>query len=585
MTMPVHAKEPLSKPPAVNVALYVRVSTDMQAQKDDGSLDTQLDRLTWFVESKRAAGQVWTIAEKFVEGEKDGKRYGKSAKNTNRPALQKLCEMARAGLIDVVAITKIDRISRSVKDFLLLVDEFEKFGVKIVSLRESIDLTTPGGRLQTTMLIALAQHEREVTSCRVKEKVAWRAEKGFPIGPPPIGYVMKEKRFEVVELFAAHVRAADAFYLERESVDALVREFRERGYRTPQGSFYVKPVLCRMLRNPTYVAKIEYQGKFHDAQWKPIRSLEIHERIQRMMDKNDRRNRSDKRQSRDYVYLVQGLLRCGLCGHKMSPRPGLGRSGHYYPYYFCGTAEKSVGGSCPRRYLPAETVDQAVLEYMKELHLKPERIKVMTGLANEFTSETLGKLRRDLERVRAQLGSVRTKLSHLVDVLAEGGKDALPAVRQRMQVLEAETAELEETEKRLKSEFAAEETQEIVAAEHIKALASFNELVTLNEKEPHKIKALLSRFVDYVVWQAGEKGEGQIEVALFAEPLTLVSINDPSGDPVGPRFARGSQMVGAAGFEPTTSCSQSKRSSQTELRPGGDRDYITPLSARTGGFG
>jgi len=203
MTMPVHAKEPLSKPPAVNVALYVRVSTDMQAQKDDGSLDTQLDRLTWFVESKRAAGQVWTIAEKFVEGEKDGKRYGKSAKNTNRPALQKLCEMARAGLIDVVAITKIDRISRSVKDFLLLVDEFEKFGVKIVSLRESIDLTTPGGRLQTTMLIALAQHEREVTSCRVKEKVAWRAEKGFPIGPPPIGYVMKEKRFEVPSTWSA----------------------------------------------------------------------------------------------------------------------------------------------------------------------------------------------------------------------------------------------------------------------------------------------------------------------------------------------------------------------------------------------
>jgi site-specific DNA recombinase len=158
---------------------------------------------------------------------------GKSAKNTDRPALQKLCEMARAGLIDVVVITKIDRISRSVKDFLLLVEELEKFGVKIVSLRESLDLTTPGGRLQTTMLIALAQHERELTSVRVKEKVAWRAEKGLPIGPPPIGYVMKEKKYEVDEHFAAHVRAADAFYMERESVDALVREFRERGYRTP----------------------------------------------------------------------------------------------------------------------------------------------------------------------------------------------------------------------------------------------------------------------------------------------------------------------------------------------------------------
>jgi len=67
----------------------------------------------------------------------------------------------------------------------------------------------------------------------------------------------------------------------------------------------------------------------------------------------------------------------------MSPRPGLGQSGEYYPYYHCGAAEKSVGGACPRRYVPAETLDRAVLEFMKQLHLYPERIRVIDASGSQ----------------------------------------------------------------------------------------------------------------------------------------------------------------------------------------------------------
>lgn len=550
----------------VHVALYMRVSTDKQAKKEDGSLDTQRDLLVKLVGAKCEAGNNWLVTEQLVEGEKDGKRHGKSAKNTNRPAYQKLLELVRSRLVDVVVINKIDRISRSVKDFLNLVEVLEQHGVKIVSRHEQIDLTTPAGRLQVVIMIALAQHEREVTSARVKEKVAWRVEKGFPIGPPPIGYRMEHKLYVIDESFAAHVRAADALYLERQSVDAVVVEFRNRGYRTPKGSFYTKPVLCRMLRSPIYVAKQQYEGQFYDGQWKPIRSLETHQVIQGMMDKNDRRKRSDKRQSRDYVYLLQGLLRCGLCGHAMSPRPGMGQSGEYYPYYQCGASEKSVGGECPRRYVPAETLDRAVLEFMKQLHLNPERIRVIAAGANEFTGETLTKLKQDLERVRAQLASVKSKLTLLVDALAQGSA-AMATLREKIEALEAERAELEATEARLKSEMAAEQNEKIVADDQIRALAQFNEMVNENADNPEAIKALLPRFIDYVGFYAEEKGEGKLEVALFPDPVMSSSDVLWTGDPAGPRFAAESQMVGAAGFEPTASCSRSKRSSQTEPRP------------------
>ena len=548
----------------LHVALYVRVSSDKQAKKEDGSLDTQLDLLTGFIEGKRSTGQDWLITEKVVEGEKEGVRHGKSAKNTRRPGLQKVLEMARARLIDVIVITKIDRISRSVRDFLNLIEEMEQYEVKVVSLRESIDLTTPAGRLQTTMLIALAQHEREVTSARVKEKVGWRVEKGFPIGRPPGGFRMKDKMYVIDEPFAAHVRAADEIYLARESADVVVKEFRERGYRTRGGSFYTKPMICRMLRHPVYAGKQEYDGTLYDGRWEAIRSQETHERIQRLMDRNGRRNHGGRSRPRDYVYLVQGLLRCGECGHKMSPQPATGRNRVPYHYYGCGTAEKTVGMSCPKRYVPAEALDRAVLEFLKLLHVNPERVRAIAAKESGFASETVAKLERDHERVSEQLGNVKQKLSHLAEVLAQGGLAALPAVREKLEALEAERAELEATQARVKAELDAERTQEIAVEDQVRSLALFDELVREHDESPERIKSLIARFVDYVVWHAGAKGEGQLEVALFPQPVALAPdvIDFDTAHAEGHCFVGGSQMVGRRGLEPLTFCVSSRRSSQ-----------------------
>ena len=534
-----------------HVAFYTRVSDNKQAQKEDGSIDTQIDRLAGFVEFKRKNGEDWSIAEKLVEGEKDGKRHGKSAKNTNRPAYQKLLALAKARLIDVVAVTRLDRISRNVADFLQLVAALEEHDVKLVSLRENIDLTTPGGRLITVVLMALAQYEREMTSARVKDKVLWRLEKGLPIGPPPIGYKMDGKIYGFDEPHVAHVKAAERLYLERQSVDAVVREFRLLGYRTRSGKFYTKPALCRMLRNHVYAAKQEHQGQLYEAQWKPIRSWETHRKIQVLMDRNNRRKHSDMRQPREYAYLLQGLLRCGRCGHKMSPKPGKGGNGSYYHYYHCVAAEKSAGGACPKRYVPAEAIDRAVLEFMKQLRLKPEVIRAIAAKANESTSGTLEKLRGDLERVRGRLAAVRSNLARLVDVLAEGGKEAMASVEERLRSLEAERAELEVSETDLKAQLRAEETQEIVAADQIKALSLFEQIVRANEDKPDRIKALLPRFIDYVVLHEEQKGEGRIEVALFSDPVALAPDVEFTGS--GSMFAGESQMVDPKGFEPSTS--------------------------------
>ena len=466
-------------------------------------------------------------------------------------------------------VTKLDRISRSVVDFLLLIEELHRHGVEVVSLRENFDFTTPTGRMFVSLMVLLAQFERETTSARGKDKVEWRAEKGLPLGRPALGYVMKDKMYEIDEPFAAHVRTADEIYLERESADQVVLEFRKRGYRTPGGSFYAKPVICRMLRNEVYAGKKEYEGKIRDGLWKAIRTWETHLRIQKLMDRNRERNRSSKRQPDDYVYLLQGLLRCGKCAHKMSPKPGTGRNGLYYPYYSCGGAEKSVGGACVRQYVPAEALDQAVLAFLKELRLKPERLQAFAAKAQEFQSGTLGKLQEDLERTRERLGSVRSKLSRLADAIADGGKDVMTSLREKLKSLEAEREELEALESRCKADLETEQSQVVVVQDQVQALDRFQSLVEKSAKHPERIKMLIPRFVDYVVWHSDSKGEGRLEVALFPDPVALAQEIQVGGDPHPPVrcFVGGSQMVGAKGLEPLTSWVWIRIGNRRDTRP------------------
>ena len=550
-----------TKEKTVHVAFYIRVSDDKQAQKTDGSLDTQLDRLEDEIRRKQAQGFDWVMVERLIEGERDGQRHGKSAKNTARPAYQKLLEFARSGMIDVVMVTRLDRISRSVGDFIQLVALLEEHNVKLVSLKENIDLTTPAGRLITMVLMALAQYEREMISARVKDKTAWRAAKGLPLGRSPIGYRIVEKRFVRHEPYDAHVRAAEQLYLRHQSTNVVVKEFGRLGYRSPSGAHYNKSMILRILRSPAYAGKQKYEGQLYDAQWEPLRAWETHEKIQAILDRNERVHRCATHPPKEYAYILQGLLRCGVCGRKMSPRPGTSRNGKRFPYYLCGVAEKSVGVACIQRYVPAQAVDDAIIEFVKTLRLKPERLDAFARHANDRTNETVRKLSADLERVKAQLGVVVPKLRNLVKSIEKDGDASFATMREAMRELETERAELEASQARIKSEIDAERSQALVVQDVLRTLANFEELIEANEGKPDRIKMFLPRFIDYVVWREAKKGEGQLEVAVFQEPLAEpVPVRPAHAD--GPRFAAGDQMVGRTGFEPVTFCVSSRRSSQ-----------------------
>src|SRR5260221_198462 len=158
----------------VRCAIYTRVSTDQGLEQDFNSLDAQYDASQAYIRSQAHAG--WSLLRaKYDDG-------GFSGGNTDRPALQRLLEDVRAGKVDVIVVYKVDRLTRSLADFAKLVELFDRHNVSFVSVTQQFNTTTSMGRLTLNVLLSFAQFEREVTSERIRDKIAASKRKGLWVG-------------------------------------------------------------------------------------------------------------------------------------------------------------------------------------------------------------------------------------------------------------------------------------------------------------------------------------------------------------------------------------------------------------------
>ena len=168
--------------------LYARVSTDIQAQAKDGSLDTQISIMEKQIEVKKMSspGEEWEIVEVYRE-------EGRSGKDTNRPEFQKMLNDIENGKIDVLVCTKIDRVTRSLPDFYDLWENLERHDVDFWSINENWDTSRAESRAFMKILLVFAELERERTSERTKEKMQWRSEQGYSNGGQRLGYDINPK--------------------------------------------------------------------------------------------------------------------------------------------------------------------------------------------------------------------------------------------------------------------------------------------------------------------------------------------------------------------------------------------------------
>src|SRR5437667_3184109 len=188
-----------SKHPVRRCAIYTRKSSEEGLEQDFNSLHAQREACEAFIRSQ--VGEGWRLNKAHYD---DG---GLSGGTMERPALQRLLEDIKNGLVDVTVVYKVDRLTRSLADFAKMVEIFDASGVSFVAVTQQFNTTTSMGRLTLNVLLSFAQFEREVTGERIRDKIAASKRKGMWMGGfVPLGYEVHQRQLVVVESEAAVVR-------------------------------------------------------------------------------------------------------------------------------------------------------------------------------------------------------------------------------------------------------------------------------------------------------------------------------------------------------------------------------------------
>jgi site-specific DNA recombinase len=351
---------------SVRCAIYTRVSTEQGLDQEFNSLDAQYEAASAYIKSQAHAG--WTLIRSRYD---DG---GYSGGSTDRPDLQKLLDDIRARKIDVIVVYKVDRLTRSLADFAKLVELFDAHGVSFVSVTQQFNTTTSMGRLTLNVLLSFAQFEREVTSERIRDKIAASKRKGLWVGGNlPLGYEIKDGKIAIVEEEAELVRSIFRRYLELGSVNELLRDLREREIRTKTrllstgatrgGIPFGRGALYYLLSNHFYIGEVKYKNEILPGEQPPIMDRALFEAVRQKSlaqwsHRTVVRNKSD--------HLLTGLL-FDDAGHRMIPTHAT-KSGIRYRYYAStpvlhGEAKTASAGSISR--VPAADIEDTIVKSLE----------------------------------------------------------------------------------------------------------------------------------------------------------------------------------------------------------------------------
>jgi DNA invertase Pin-like site-specific DNA recombinase len=370
-------------------AVYTRKSSEEGLEQEFNSLDAQREACESYIASQRSEGWV-LVRDQYDDG-------GISGGTLERPALQRLLSDIEDGLVDVVVVYKIDRLSRSLMDFSKLVEVFDRNSVTFVSVTQSFNTTTSMGRLTLNILLSFAQFEREVTAERIRDKVRASRMKGiFMGGTPPYGYKPKDRKLVIDETEAKNVRWIFARFIEIGSATALAREVVKRGIGTPRGNPMSKNFLYRMLNNRAYIGEAVHKGTGYAGEHQRLIDQKTWDHVQSILQESPRLRASNTRA--ETPALLKGLI-YGPDGAAFSPTHTR-KGDRLYRYYVSQTVLKHGAGSCPLARVPAAEIEAAVIDQIRSMLRAPE---VVMSTWRAAQSGAVGILEDDVRAALAAL--------------------------------------------------------------------------------------------------------------------------------------------------------------------------------------
>jgi site-specific DNA recombinase len=351
-----------------------------------------------------------------------------------------------------VVVYKVDRLSRSLIDFARIIEVFEKHNVSFVSVTQQFNTTNSLGRLTLNILLSFAQFEREIIAERTRDKISAARRKGKWIGGRPVlGYDIDPhgSHLTINADEALQVRAIFKLYLDYNSLALVVPEIRCRGWRTKQwvtrkgathgGKPFTKGRLFRLLKNPIYIGKINFQKQTYDGEHEAIVDAAIWEKVQQILQRNGRGGGVEVRDS--YGALLKGLLRCATC-HAPMIRTQSTKDSRRYRQYVCLEAQQG-GVNCQTKSVPEEVIKAAVIRQIRKLGSDSRIVARGLAKAEEHRLSTVADLSLERQAAQRELASLENELGTVTRAAMTNLQERIDSTGRRLTEISRELGSLE----------------------------------------------------------------------------------------------------------------------------------------------
>ena len=421
-------------------AIYCRVSTHEQGKGDFSSLDSQEALLR-----KYSSDKGWTVYNVY--------RDTKTGSTLDRDELNSLINDAEQGRFNVILVTKLDRISRSTKDFLNLDEKLNALDIGIVVSTQDIDTTSSHGKALRSLMMVFAELERNMIADRTREKLYSQAQKGYwGGGLVLLGYDVVDKKLVINGEESKLVKRIFQYYLENPSSNKVAVRLNNEGYKTKirkskenkvsgGGSFNNQNVQL-ILKNRIYTGVVTSKGEEFKGLHEPIIDQNTFDEVHKEMEKS-RHNSMMTFEGSDLLLL--GITTCGYCGKNLTTTYGRGRNGERYYYYKCSNKTKFGTVACDASDLPADKFEEFVENIILHIGIDDRFFNAVFAQMSENENVELVRMRETLEDLKRNRGLNEKQSDKLVDFIATADKDVpTVAVSDKLKKFAAERSLIEE---------------------------------------------------------------------------------------------------------------------------------------------
>ena len=529
----------------VTAVTYQRVSTKEQATTgghDEGfSIPAQRE-----ANRRKAETLGAQVVAEFVDA-------GESARSAKRPELQRMLDYITTHQVMYCIVHKVDRLARNRLDDVDIHRHLIDAGVQLVSATENID-ETPSGMLLHGIMSSIAEFYSSNLAAEVTKGMTQKVANGGTPSRAPIGYRNVRKRddqgreyrtFEIDPDRAPLIHwVFDTYATGEHTVPDLLTEATARGLTTvptpkrPSGPMG-RSTFFRLLRNPYYIGQVRYQGALHPGAHEPIVDPVTWQHVQTLLD--TRATAGERRRKHDH-YLKRTLY-CGTCMSRLQLDYARNKQGIRYAYYICtGRATKRT--RCTRKAVPVGVAEQLVTDCYQHIAISPSTYAQLTERVEAAFDERLAERSQtidDLTTTKHRLEAEADKLlaAHFADAID------LPTLKRHQDRIRIALADVS---KRLDAERHDHEGPRQHLATALRLLA---DCASMYERTDDLGKRLANQaFYQRILITEDEKAAIQLN-----EPFAALA---PTSTDV--RCSSTSDLVEPRGFEPLTSCLQSRRS-------------------------